>query len=183
MKKIKITFPDNSFIEAENEIRPILFLEKFNAQNKKIVAVKVNNEICSLDSPVNITSSIEPVFSDSKDGSSIYRRSLCFVLAAAAHKIFPGKRLLVGHSLGYGYYYTLELGTPLTKENILKLKNEMEQIIKDDKIIETDFISYSEACSLFEELGLTETRKQLNYRCPASRLTGLKAFLICILDR
>ena len=107
MKKIKITFPDNSFIEAENEIRPILFLEKFNAQNKKIVAVKVNNEICSLDSPVNITSSIEPVFSDSKDGSSIYRRSLCFVLAAAAHKIFPGKRLLVGHSLGYGYYYTL----------------------------------------------------------------------------
>ena len=176
MKKIKITFPDNSFIEAENEIRPILFLEKFNAQNKKIVAVKVNNEICSLDSPVNITSSIEPVFSDSKDGSSIYRRSLCFVLAAAAHKIFPGKRLLVGHSLGYGYYYTLELGTPLTKENILKLKNEMEQIIKDDKIIETDFISYSEACSLFEELGLTETRKQLNYRCPSrvqiNRLEG-----------
>ena len=176
MKKIKITFPDNSFIEAENEIRPILFLEKFNAQNKKIVAVKVNNEICSLDSPVNITSSIEPVFSDSKDGSSIYRRSLCFVLAAAAHKIFPGKRLLVGHSLGYGYYYTLELGTPLTKENILKLKNEMEQIIKYDKIIETDFISYSEACSLFEELGLTETRKQLNYRCPSrvqiNRLEG-----------
>ena len=176
MKKIKITFPDNSFIEAENEIRPILFLEKFNAQNKKIVAVKVNNEICSLDSPVNITSSIEPVFSDSKDGSAIYRRSLCFVLAAAAHKIFPGKRLLVGHSLGYGYYYTLELGTPLTKENILKLKNEMEQIIKDDKIIETDFISYSEACSLFEELGLTETRKQLNYRCPSrvqiNRLEG-----------
>ena len=176
MKKIKITFPDNSFIEAENEIRPILFLEKFNAQNKKIVAVKVNNEICSLDSPVNITSSIEPVFSDSKDGSAIYRRSLCFVLAAAAHKIFPGKRLLVGHSLGYGYYYTLELGEPLTKENILKLKNEMEQIVKDDKIIETDFISYSEACSLFEELGLTETRKQLNYRCPSrvqiNRLEG-----------
>ena len=55
MKKIKITFPDNSFIEAENEIRPILFLEKFNAQNKKIVAVKVNNEICSLDRPINIT--------------------------------------------------------------------------------------------------------------------------------
>lgn len=177
MKKIKITFPDNSFIEAENEIRPILFLEKFNAQNKKIVAVKVNNEICSLDSPVNITSSIEPVFSDSKDGSSIYRRSLCFVLAAAAHKIFPGKRLLVGHSLGYGYYYTLELGTPLTKENILKLKNEMEQIIKDDKIIETDFISYSEACSLFEELGLTETRKQLNYRCPSRvQINSLEGF-------
>lgn len=177
MKKIKITFPDNSFIEAENEIRPILFLEKFNAQNKKIVAVKVNNEICSLDSPVNITSSIEPVFSDSKDGSAIYRRSLCFVLAAAAHKIFPGKRLLVGHSLGYGYYYTLELGTPLTKENILKLKNEMEQIIKDDKIIETDFISYSEACSLFEELGLTETRKQLNYRCPSRvQINSLEGF-------
>jgi len=105
-----------------------------------------------LDSPVSITSNIEPVFSDSKDGSAIYRRSLCFVLASAAHKIFPGKRLLVGHSLGYGYYYTLELGEPLTRENILKLKNEMEQIIKDDKIIET-LTNYKK---LLDEGALTE---------------------------
>lgn len=177
MRKIKITFPDGSFIETENEIRPILFLEKFNTQSKKIVAVKVNNEICSLDSPISITSSIEPVFSDSKDGSAIYRRSLCFVLAAAAHRLFPEKRLLVGHSLGYGYYYTLETGAPLKEENIRDLKREMEQIIKDDKIIETGFISYSEACSLFEKLGLAETRKQLNYRCPSKvQINSLEDF-------
>ncbi|MGN0729131.1 nucleoside kinase [Treponema sp.] len=167
MKKIKITFPDNSFIETENEIRPVLFLEKFKSENKTIVAVKVNNEICSLDSPIGITSHIEPVFSDSKEGCAIYRRSLCFVLAAAAHRLFPGKRLLVGHSLGYGYYYTLETGSPLTQENITALKAEMERIIDENLVIESSFISYEEACSLFESLGLTETRKQLNYRCPS----------------
>lgn len=167
MKKITLTFPDMSAIEAEGEIRPIVILNHFNPQGKNIVAIKVNNEICSLDAPICISAQVEPVFSDTKEGSAVYRRSLCFVLAAAAHNIFPGKRLLVGHSLGYGYYYTLELGRPLAQEDVSSLKKEMERIINEDKAIETEIISYAEACTLFEQLGLTETRRQLNYRCPS----------------
>ncbi len=167
MKKITLTFPDNSFIEIENEVHPTIILNHFNSDNKKIVAVKVNNEICSLDSPIGISAKLEPVFLDSKEGGSIYRRSLCFVLATAAHNIYPGKRLLVGHSLGYGYYYTIETENQITEQDIANLKKEMQRIVDENKIIETEFISYSEACALFENLGLTETRKQLNYRCPS----------------
>ncbi len=167
MKKIKITFPDLSSIEVENEIRALTLLNHFKADGRKILAVKVNNEICSLDSLINISASLEPVFADSGDGAAIYRRSLCFVLAAAAHNVFPGSRLLVGHSLGYGYYYTLETEKALSTEQLVSLKNEMHRIVAEDKVIETDFISYKDACEVFEKLGLTETRKQLNYRCPS----------------
>ena len=89
MKKITLTFPDLTSIEVENEIRAITLLNHFKAGGRKILAVKVNNEICSLDSVINISASLEPVYADSSDGAAIYRRSLCFVLAAASHRVFP----------------------------------------------------------------------------------------------
>ena len=167
MKHFKLTFPDNSSIEVEHEITPVTLLNRFEDKGKKIRAVKVNNELCSLYSPIRVSACVEPVYEDTREGAKIYRRSLCFVLGAASHKIFPGARLLVGHSLGYGYYYTIENGHPIVQEELDLLKQEMLRIIDADEVISTDFISYSEACQLFERLGLTETRKQLNFRCPA----------------
>jgi uridine kinase len=120
---------------------------------------------------------MEPVFEETKDGARIYRRSLCFLLATAAHNLFPGARLLVGHSLDYGYYYTLDTGKPISPEQIAQLKDEMLKIVKDDEPILTDYISYQEACSMFENLGLIETRKQLNYRTPSRvKINTLKGF-------
>lgn len=167
MKKITLTFPDNSTLEVENDFRPIKIADRLSAGNKKALAVKVNNEICSLRDPIDINATLEGVYADSVDGASIYRRSLCFILAAAAHNLFPGRRLVVGHSLGYGFYYTLETETPLTQENIDSLKSEMMRIVKEDYDIENFSISYEDACKLFEELNLTETRRALNYRCPS----------------
>lgn len=177
MKKITLTFPDNSTLDAENEITPITLINRLETNGQRILAVRVNNEICSLYSSVNISAKIEPVYDNTPEGAEIYRRSLCFVLATAAHNLFPSARLLVGHSLGYGYYYTIENDHPVTIEEIESLKKEMKRIIKDDKVITADFISYQEACALFESLGLTETRKQLNYRCPARvRVNQLEGF-------
>lgn len=170
MKKFTLTFPDNSKLESEEALTALILMNKFeeiNPLNKKILAVKVNNEICSLDSKIDISAKLEPVYSDTREGSAIYRRSLCFILGAAAHRLYPECRLLVGHSLGYGYYYTLEGKTKLSKEIILSLKSEMQKIVEKDLPIDTSFISYSQACTLFESLNLTETRKQLNYRCPS----------------
>lgn len=179
MSKFTLTFPDGTTQEMTNDIRPVTILNKIapDSQGRKILAVKVNNEIYSLDCPINISAELEPVFLDTKEGAAIYRRSLCFVLAAAAHNIYPSAHLLVGHSLGYGYYYTLNTGKALKTEEIIALKNEMTRIIEADEIIEPDFISYKEACALFENLGLVETRKQLNYRSPAKiQVNKLESF-------
>ncbi len=168
MKKITLTFPDKSSIEIENEIRPLALmgqLEKACKCDKKIWAVKVNNEICSLDSPININAELDPVYEDTKEGAAIYRRSLCFLLACASHKLFPGARLLVGHSLGYGYFYTLEKEN-FSSKDVDALKEEMLSLVKEDFAIENDVISYREACQIFEDLGLKETRKQLDYISP-----------------
>ena len=60
-------------------------LEHFNIDKNTIYAVLINNELCPLDSKIKYTSVIEPILNNTKEGSSVYRRSLCLLLAAAAH--------------------------------------------------------------------------------------------------
>ena len=165
-----LTLPNNKTISVEtgSQIEDILDLLEFPQEN--LVAVKINNEICSLTQKIDVNAKIEPVYLNSTQGSAIYRRSLCLLLATAAHKIFPGKRLLVGHSLGYGYYYTIDSENSLTEDDIQKLKNQMIEIVDKNVEITQSYVSYQEATELLEKLGLVETRKQLNYICKSKIL-------------
>jgi uridine kinase len=152
-------------------------LVNFSQKKEHILAVRVNNEVNSLDKRLEINSYLEPVLDDSKDGALVYRRSLCLLLAAASHKLFPASRLLCGHSLGYGYYYTLETGKAVSQEEIASLETEMRAIVTSNLPINTQFLSYAEAVQLFEGLGLVETRRQLNYFCPPRvRINSIDGF-------
>lgn len=145
-------------------------LSEFNLNPENLAGVKINNEICSLSQKIDINSNIEPIYFNSTEGAAIYRRSLCLLLAVAAHKIFPCKRLLVGHSLGYGYYYTIDSEEKITEKDIKDLKNEMLLLIEKNIEITQKYVSYSDAISLLEKLNLTESRKQLNYICQSKIL-------------
>lgn len=137
----------------------------FSKGNADLIAVRVNNEIVSSAWRIETNAVVEPVYLNSTEGSDVYRRSLCFILAAAAHSLFPSRRLLIGHSLGFSYYYTFDDGA-VTQEQISRIKEKMDELVHDDLEIKTLGISYTDACALFEEHGLIETRHQLEFKCP-----------------
>jgi len=179
-KKLTIKFTnDDKEISTVNvpEGTPIsTLISYFNLPDQKIVAVKVNNELCSLDETLKFNSTLEPVLLNSTTGASIYRRSLCLLLATAANKLYPATRLLVGHSLDYGYYYTLDSET-VSEEQVKGLKNEMNALIERNLPITVSDILYSDAVKKFEELGLTETRKQLDFNCtPTIKINTIENF-------
>ena len=152
-------------------------LNKFDIDSSSIYAVLINNEILPLDTPIKYTCRIEPVLNNTKAGSSVYRRSLCLLLAAAAYKLYPTTRLLVGHSLGHGYYYTLDTSAEITQEQIDSIDKEMRNLVAQDIPILTEELSWEEAVELFEKLGLKETRKQLNFDCsPTVKVNSLNGF-------
>lgn len=165
--QIKATFINNGNVITEKTVasgtKVNSIIDSFKLPEEKIFAVKINNEICPLDKRLQINAKIEPIMNDTKDGAAVYRRSLCLLLAAAAHKLFPETRLLVGHSLGYGYYYNLDNGKEDSAETIAALKAKMLEMVKQNIPIETHRVAYEEATELFEKLGLTETRKQLKF--------------------
>ncbi len=163
-KMIKISYireGKNQVKEVEAGSQVFSFMPEFNINGARLVAAKVNNELCSLDSTLEFDCKIEPVYNNTKEGMSVYRRSLCLLMAAAAHKLSPETRILVGNSICYGYYYTVE-GPAIEAE---ALKKEMQNLINKDLPIRTQVISWEQAAKLFEKLNLKETRKQLNHTC------------------
>ncbi|MCR4823154.1 MAG: nucleoside kinase [Treponema sp.] len=165
MSNITLTFTDGKKIEVSARLKGKDIIQQLPPHDGKLIALKVNNKVVSLCRPIRVSSRIEGVYLASKDGSYVYRRSLSFILSAAAHKLFPKTRLLVGHSLGYSYYYTLDRENPITKEEIAALKEEMLKIVERDIPITTQHISYEEAVESFQKLNMPETAKQLLYRC------------------
>ncbi|MBQ1949402.1 MAG: nucleoside kinase [Treponema sp.] len=164
--KITITFPDGKVIETPYRTRISDLTDNFNMDREKIFAVKVNNKVYSMEKHLKYSAEVEPVLYDSKEGIAVYRRSLCLLLAAAAYHIYPDRRLLVGHSLGSGYYYTLDTEKPICEKDIKALEQEMNALVKKNLPIESHFVSYNEAVELIEKSGLTETRRQMNFLCP-----------------
>lgn len=163
-KTVKITYirdKKEQTVEAEIGSQVFSFMPEFSINGTQLVAAKMNNELCSLDAKLDIDCKVEPIYNNTKEGMSVYRRSLCLLLAAAAHKINPKTRLLVGNSICYGYYYTFD-GEPI---DVNKLKDEMKKLISRDLPIKTELISWEQAAALFEKLNLIETRKQLNHTC------------------
>ncbi len=162
-------------VQAGTLIQDIL--PYFDIDQEKILAVRVDNEICSLSQRIETNAELEPVLAGTTEGAGIYRRTLCFVLGAAAHKLFPKARLLVGHSLGYGYYYTFVERDTISKDDIAKLQHEMECIIKADSVIEQVKVSYKDAMAILEKQEMPETRRLLDYQAkPIIRLNVLKGF-------
>lgn len=166
MNTITLKLPNGKTMQTAAGCKAQDILDLFGKEEQPVIAVRFNNEICSLAQPLNNSGDLEAVRIGSSEGSTIYRRSLCFLLAAAAAEIFPGKRLVVGHSLGYGYYYTMDTPAPLSEADVTLLKDKMNELIKGNHTIRQSFISYREAVELFEKLNMNETRKQLNFICP-----------------
>lgn len=168
-KTIKITYirdGKEQTTTAQKGTQVFSFMPEMTLNGNRLVAAKVNNELCSLDSTLDVDCKVEPVYNNSKEGMAVYRRSLCLLLAAATHNVSPKTRLLVGNSICYGYYYTTE-GPKLDVEIV---KKEMLKLIKDDVKIKTEYVSWQEAAEIFEKLNLKETRKQLNHNCESKIL-------------
>lgn len=181
MDKIQVTFINNNQEITKGAFdygtKVYSVLDNFNIPTDSIYAVKINNEVRSLEDQIQYTSTIEPVLNNSKTGSAIYRRSLCLLLATACHTLFPEKRLLVGHSLGHGYFYTFENEDEISNDVINQLRKEMEKLIEQNIPITTKDISYQEATQLFEKLNLKETRKQLQFICePSIKINTINDF-------
>lgn len=168
---LKITFPNGKMKNVEYGTAISDVLDEFDEEKKDILAVFVNNKITSLDEELLFNAELKPVLTNSKEGAVVYRRSLCLLLAASAHHLFPNARLLVGHSLGYGYYYTIEYNDDekdkqFSMGDVISLEKEMKRLVENNIEIKTQKVSYGEAIEIFDKSGLTQTRHQMNFKCP-----------------
>lgn len=166
-RELQITFSGGcESVMRETAVSTVI--ERMNVDESRVLAARVNNEVCPLDKPLMVNSFIEPVLDDTRDGALVYRRSLCLLLAAAAHRIYPKVQLLCGHSLSSGYYYTIKEGGEGEVVKVEELEKEMKRLAEEKVGFESDLLSFTDAVKLFSAMGLNQTLEHLKYICPSS---------------
>ncbi|MDR1105189.1 MAG: nucleoside kinase [Treponema sp.] len=164
MNNIRIRFADGDPVVCEAGVQAASFAGRLGANENKIAAVRVNNEILPLSAKIEVNADIEPVLLEAPEGVMIYRRSLAFILAIAARELFPERSLYVGHSLGNSYYYTFTAGKNPSKKDMSDLGDRMLSIVKENRPIEYRRIAYGDALELFKTNNQADTRALLDLR-------------------
>ena len=130
-----------------------------------IVAAIVDGQLRELTYHVESDVEVTPVSMATGDGMRIYRRSLSFLLIAAAHELFPQAQVIVDHSVPFGgYHCRLEGRTPLTQEELAQLEEHMRSIVATDAPIRKERIPLHDAVALFRERGDDDKIRLLSYR-------------------
>jgi len=115
-------------------------LERHDKQG--LIAAKVNGITMHLHSKLfSGDVKVEPIFINQPEGMVVYRRSLCFLLAAVCKDLFPNRNFCIEHCFGLedggpgGYYCTLG-GEECTTENIEKIYTTMRKAVEENLTIE-----------------------------------------------
>lgn len=168
-RTIKITYNDKTIecvcgvsIEECLKAHEVKLVSDYQAD--PIVAAQVNYELLPLSCRITYDATITPVYLFSDLGKRVYRHSICYLLCFASWKLFPKRQLIIGHSLGDGYYFTYSDSYVLTDADIDNLSQEMERIVKKSIPIEYVYITYEKGLEYFKNRGALQTVDLIKYQ-------------------
>lgn len=164
MNPITVYLPSGRQETVQHGTRVSEVLKDEQPGRHPVVAALVNNHHVSLSYRIEINARVEPVTIDTVEGRQVYRRSLCFLLTMAAFRRLADRRLVIGHSLGDGYYYQSADGQPLSREEVAAIAEEMQSVVAQDLPIVRTVVAYEDALSYFRERNMTDTELLLQHR-------------------
>lgn len=158
---VQAQFPDGRVFEGPKGTTLEAFMQTARpAANGKIVAALKNGKLRELSHQLQEDAVVIPVATESSDGVRIYRRSLSFLMIAAAAEIFPGHTITIHHSMPFGgYYCEWDDKSMLTDENLHRLKTRMKELVAANLPISQVRIPLDEALTLFQNTGDLEKAK------------------------
>ncbi|HEY3199335.1 MAG TPA: threonine--tRNA ligase [Actinomycetes bacterium] len=100
------------------------------ADDKAVVAAKVNGVERDLSHVVSDGDEIEPIAIDSPAGRAILRHSTAHVLAQAVQDLHPEAKLGIGPPIENGFYYDFDVPRPFHPEDLERIEKRMREIVK-----------------------------------------------------
>jgi threonyl-tRNA synthetase len=100
------------------------------ADDKAVVAAKVNGVERDLSQVVSDGDEIEPIAIDSPAGRAILRHSTAHVLAQAVQDLYPEAKLGIGPPIENGFYYDFDVPRPFHPEDLERIEKRMREIVK-----------------------------------------------------
>jgi threonyl-tRNA synthetase len=121
---------------------------------KNAVGGKVNGKSVDLSFSLENDADVEILTLDSEAGLEMYRHSTAHLMAQAIKRIYGEKavKLGIGPVIEDGFYYDIDLDTPLNPEDLVKIEKEMERISGENLAITRRVVSREEAIRIFTEM-------------------------------
>ena len=132
-----------------------------------IVLAVVNNKLQELFHTLESDCTISFETTKSTAGHKAYKRSACLLLISAFYDIVGKENIdffRVEFSIGAGYYCFCKGNFRLDEELIGRIKDRMNEIVKEDAVIKKESRDLSEMLECFKKEGRTDKEKLFKYR-------------------
>ena len=98
------------------------------------------------------------------------RHSLAHVLAKAIVSLYPKTKLTIGPAIEDGFYYDIDLDTPITPDQYAAIEKKMDEIIRKGEEFKREVVSKEKALELFKN---NEYKTELINELPAGEEISL----------
>ncbi len=147
---IQIQFPDGKQQQYERGVTLTDIAQSISPSlSKKTIVGYVNGIPTDVARPITVDAQISLYDAASKEGIAVVRHSTAHLLAHALKRIYPSIHFGVGPVIEDGFYYDVELDSPITPSDLPQIEKVMKQIINENVEIKRKEVSREEAKQLF----------------------------------
>jgi threonyl-tRNA synthetase len=151
---IKVTLKNGSIREFKKGITVLEAAKDISgALAREAVAGEVNGKLVDLGYQLNDDCELNILTFNDKEGKAVYWHTTSHIMAQAVKRLFPGTKLAIGPAVDNGFYYDFDVLTPFNAEDLNKIEEEMQNIIKEDLQIERFVLSRNDALKIEQENG------------------------------
>lgn len=125
------------------------------------IAARYNNEIASLNQPIDKEGKIEFINRKTKDGREIYIRGLLYLASMAAERAYPGSKFVVDYQLSNAMFCGFS-DIEVTDEVAINIKTEMDNIVRGNIPIIKKVMTLEEAEKFYAAEKTVRGRLQLH---------------------
>jgi threonyl-tRNA synthetase len=159
-KTLTVVFPDQSKKTFGSETALLDVISSYDRSLiPNMVAVKVSGAVMGLGQRLGDTPAqtdplvLEWLPFESPEAREVYRHSSAHIMAQAVKDLFPSAKLAIGPAIEDGFYYDFDLGRPFTPEDLQRIEERMNEIIKGNRPFVRMELNRKEAISFFKEKG------------------------------
>jgi len=147
-----ITLPDGSKKVFEKSVTILEIAQSIGAGlAKATIAGKVNDVLLDATIPISKDSKVVIITSKDKEGIEIIRHSFAHLIGHAVKQIYSDIKMAIGPVIEDGFYYDIFSEYRFTPEDLIKIENRINKLIKTNYDVEILQVSKEEAIKTFKE--------------------------------
>ncbi|NCP45034.1 MAG: threonine--tRNA ligase [Flavobacteriales bacterium] len=118
---IKITLPDGSVKELPKGSTSMDVAKSISeGLARNVISAKVNETIVEVTTPITTDAKVVLYTFDQEEGKKAFWHSSAHILAQALEKLYPGIKLTIGPAIENGFYYDVDAGEQVIREEDFK---------------------------------------------------------------